>query len=207
MKTWFIIVLSLTLFLIKPLNIMSISAPSLPEFGAFEQSNFVGAPPKNTKWKQTKKADFNEKLSKLFSKPNQNKRVIPAERHWHLMTFFAVLFMAAFGFLLYASLHLSPALLYWIFASLSPFIAYLFAWLAYKKCEEMPEKFNGNQINWFIIAIVTVLIYILMVAITVLVPILFILSIIYGNGSGIDLFGLWSMWENPPKIPTFPRRS
>jgi len=141
-------------------------------------------------------------------RPKNNSRIIPATRHWHWMTGLAVLFSIAFVASLYALIGSVPTVLYWVAVLTTPFLAYLFAWLAYKKCENAPEKFKGNQFNWFIIAIVTGIIYLLMALTTVLVPILFVLGIFYGGGTYVpDLFGLRSMWENPPKIPPFPKKN
>jgi hypothetical protein len=203
MRKWLIIKFLFLFFGINTLNTITYAAsPSSKEEVHF--FNYVAQP------KNTKKVTFQkETIQKAASpRPKNIQRIIPSSRHWHWMTGLAVLLSIAFFACLYSLLFGIPSLLFWIGVFTTPFLAYLFAWLAYKKCENEPERFKGNQFNWFIIAIVTGIIYILMALTTVLVPLLFILSLVYGGGMYMpDLFGLWSMWNNPPKIPLFPKRS
>lgn len=203
MRKWLIIIVLVFIFGLNTLNTISYAAsPSAKEEVYF--LNYA------TQTKNAKTGFFHKKTTQQAVSPrpkNTQKLMPPFRQHWHWTTGLAVLLSIAFFACLYSLLFGIPSLLLWIGVFATPFLAYLFAWMAYKKCENDPMRFNGNKFNWFIIAIVTVFIYALMILATVLVPLLFILSLFYGGGTYIpDLFGVWSMWENPPKIPPFPRR-
>lgn len=128
-------------------------------------------------------------------------------KNWHWASIIALLFVGlciGFASLLFAG----PAtIVYWIIAICSPFISFIFAWIAFNAHKDIAENYVENRTNWYVIMFVTCLIYILMGILTIMLPILFFLSIMSGYFyTGNGFLGLFRMWENPPRIPPYPTK-
>lgn len=152
-------------------------------------------------------ATFSHTTSIKNSASPRPKRIkqLTMRKNWHWASIIALLFVAlciGFASLLFAG---PASIVYWIIAVCSPFISFIFAWVAFNAHKDIVENYVENRTNWYVIMFVTCLIYLLMGIVTIMLPILFILSIMSGYfyvGNGF--FNLWRMWENPPRIPPYP---